>query len=121
MNRQDQPEVAGQGVGENPLFRHVLECLRVPHTLDELRLDLGVSRRDVEAAVEALRVDGHPIVGGNDGLHLTSDPVELEQYVAARRRRVVSIYLGTRALRLTARRLRERVDLTLFGSLEDAA
>lgn len=98
------------------MSRSLLALLERPRTLDELRLALRVPRREVEAAVEALRVSGEPIVGGNDGLHLTSDPVELERYVEARRRRLVTIYLGTRALRLTARRMRERTDLTLWGA-----
>lgn len=89
-------------------------------TLDEIAQFAGVSRREAEAMVEGWRLAGKPIVAGARGVKWTSDPLELERYVDARRRRMVSIYLGTRALRLTARRLRERVDLTLFA-FEDAA
>jgi hypothetical protein len=83
---------------------------------DTLCSHLHASRRDVEAAVESLRLAGHPIIGGADGLRLTEDPDELEKYVEARRRRMASIYLGSRALRKTLRRLRERSDLTLWGA-----
>jgi biotin operon repressor len=96
-----------------PVESRVLAALRDPHTIDELRHALGYSRRDVEAAVEALRLAGEPIVGGNDGLRLTDDPDELSAYVEARRRRMASIYLGSRALRRTLRRIRERTELTL--------
>lgn len=87
-----------------------------PLTIDDLRRALVVPRREVEAAIESLRLQGEPIIGGNDGLRLTDDPIELAKYVEARRRRMVSIYLGSRALRRTARRLQERRDLTLFGA-----
>lgn len=116
MKPQHERQVAGGGSVSGSLTAHVLMLLHVPHTLDELRLDLRVPRRDVEAAVESLRLEGHAIVGGNDGLHLTSDPDELERYVEARRRRLVTIYLGSRALRKTARRMREATDLTLWGA-----
>lgn len=107
-----------QAVGSGPeVSRSLLALLERPRTLDELRLSLHVSRREVEAAVEALRLSGEPIVGGNDGLHLTTDPDELAAYVEARRRRLATIYRGNRALRSTVRRLRERVDLTLFGEI----
>lgn len=85
--------------------RHWLHM--APATIADLALMIGCSRREVEEAVEALRLGGEPIVGGNDGLRLTEDPDELARYVEARRRRAVSIYLGTRALRRTAARMRE--------------
>lgn len=97
-----------------------------PVTIADLTLLLGVSRREVEALVEDARLRGEPIVGGNDGLRLTENPDELERYIDARRRRIASIYLGNRALRVTARRMREAQDdlagLTLWPSfMEDAA
>jgi hypothetical protein len=109
-----------------PTAHEVLHWLRIaPATLDDLRLMIrsaGGSRRVIEEAVETLRLRGEPIVGGNDGLHLTDNPDELDRYVQARRRRAVSIYLGTRALRLTAKHMREAQDaeagLTLW---EDVA
>lgn len=82
---------------------------------------LHTTRRDVEEAVESLRLAGEPIVGGNDGLRLTENPDELERYLNGRRRRMASIYLGSRSLRATLRHMREVQDeeagLTLFGDV----
>lgn len=116
-------EKAGGGEVVAPptaLEREILQWLRLaPATINYLRLMChDASRRDVEAAVEALRLRGEPIVGGNDGLRLTENPDELAAYVEARRRRMASIYLGSRALRRTVRRLRERTDLVFW---EDVA
>lgn len=85
-----------------------------PITIDELRRLLMLTRRDVEAEIERLRLQGEPIVASSAGLRLTDDPDELAHYVEARRRRLVSIYMGNRALRLAARRMRERGDLVLW-------
>lgn len=92
----------------------VLRLLRISTTIAELAVLLDVPRRVIEETVEALRLRGEPIVGGNDGLRLTEDPDVLEPYIEARRRRMASIYLGSRALRTTLRRMRERADLTLW-------
>jgi biotin operon repressor len=87
----------------------VLATLRAgPSTIDDLRFRLGYTRRDVEEAVETLRLAGEPIVGGTEGLRLTEDPEELAAYLEARRRRMASIYLGSRSLRRTLRGLRDR-------------
>ncbi len=111
----------GGGLG-TPLTgtpREVLSLLRMTgSTINELRLILRVPRREIEGAVEELRLRGEPIVGGPEGLRLTEDPAELGKYVEARRRRLVTIYAGTRALRRTLRRMQERADLTLW---EDVA
>jgi hypothetical protein len=72
----------------------------------------GVSRRDIEEAVETLRLDGEPIVAGPYGLRLTDDPEELSAYVKGRRDRARSILRASRPLRATVDRLRQR-DLTL--------
>lgn len=79
-------------------------------TLDEIAQYLRVSRREAEAMVEGWRLAGKPIVAGARGVKWTSDPAELARYLEARRRRMVSIYLGTRALRQTARRMKEAQD-----------
>jgi hypothetical protein len=86
-----------------------------PRTIAAVAHMAGLSRRDTEAAVEALRLAGEPIIGGSGGLRLTADPAELAAYVDARRRRLASIYRGCRSLRRTTRRMQERRDLTLFG------
>ena len=97
----------------------VLLLLRgAPSTIDDLRLILRVPRREIEGAVEELRLRGEPIVGGSEGLRLTEDPAVLADYLEARRRRTAHIHRGTMRLRTTLRRMRERADLTLW---EDVA
>jgi biotin operon repressor len=75
-------------------------------TLSDLATVLHLSRRDVEAAVGTLRLSGHPVVGGNEGVKLTNDPLELDAYVSQRRYRTAAIHRGTMALRSTLRRMR---------------
>jgi hypothetical protein len=65
----------------------------------------AAKRRAVEDAIQRLRLAGHPIVGGDAGVKLTSDPLEVRAYAQDRRRRLVSIAKGTRALLNTARRM----------------
>lgn len=112
-------QMSGSGSVGGPLSgtpREVLRLLRTTgSTIDELRLILRVPRREIEGAVEELRLRGEPIVGGPEGLRLTEDPAELERYLEARRRRTAHIHRGTMRLRSTLRRMRERGDLTLFG------
>ena len=74
-------------------------------TLDELRQRLRVSRREVEEAVQELRLAGHAVIGGAEGVKLSTSPQEIREYAASRRRRLVQVALGTRALLRTARRL----------------
>jgi biotin operon repressor len=78
-----------------------------PLPIAEIAALCSLSRRDVESAVEELRLAGEPIVGDGRGLHLTENPDELAAYLDARRRRMASIYLGNRALRRTVTRLRD--------------
>jgi hypothetical protein len=104
-----KPQVAGGGaMSASPTAREVLRLLRTTgSTIDELRLILRVPRREVEGAVEELRLRGEPIVGGSEGLRLTEDPAELERYLEARRRRTAHIHRGTMRLRSTLRRMQE--------------
>lgn len=67
---------------------------------------LGVSRRDVEAAIEALRLHGAPVIGGQEGVKLTDDPLELEAYISGRRMRTAAIHRGTMKLRATLNHMR---------------
>lgn len=85
-------------------------------TLDELRGRIGCTRREVEEAVQSLRLAGHPIVGGNEGLRYTQDPTELAVYLESRRRRTAEVHRGTMKMRTTLRRMREATDLTLWGT-----
>lgn len=120
-------QVAGSGSGTGSmsgstgplsgtqLERDIVRLTRIPTTIADLAVLTHHSRREIEEAVETLRLRGEPIVGGNDGLRLTEDPAELAAYLEARRRRTAHIHRGTMRLRSTLRRMRERSDLTLFG------
>jgi biotin operon repressor len=79
-----------------------------PRTLDAIANSLGLTRREVEKAVQALRAAGEPIVTTGHGVHLTADPDELERCVAALQRRTLQQYATVRALRMTARAMRAR-------------
>ena len=89
------------------------------HTIDEIARRLKWPRRAVENHIEILRLEGEPIIAGDQGVRLTTDPNELREYAQGRRRRLVSIAKGTRKLLSTARRMQEAKDaedhLTLFG------
>lgn len=98
-----------------PLEADVLRLLRIETTIADLATLLEIPRRSVEETVENLRLRGEPIVAGKSGLRLTEDPAELSAYVEARRRRLVTVYRGTRALRTTLRRMQERDALTLWS------
>jgi hypothetical protein len=91
---------------------HELRTIAYIPTIEDLRRLALCSRRDIEAAIETLRLEGHPIIADAHGVRLTNDPDELARYLEARRRRLVSQYKGTRALRLALRRLRR--DPTLW-------
>lgn len=73
--------------------------------IDGLARDLHVPRRAIEDAVETLRLEHHPIIGGANGLRLSNSSREVRAYAEDRRRRLVSIARGTRALLTTARRM----------------
>ena len=75
-------------------------------TISGLAEAAGLSRRDIEAALESLRLSGAPVIGGASGVKLTNDPVELEAYLAQRRYRTAAIIRGTMRLRSTLHRMR---------------
>lgn len=75
------------------------------HLIDGLAHELDVPRRAIEDSVERLRLEYHPIIGGNTGLRLSDSSSEVRAYAQDRRRRLVSIAKGTRALLATARRM----------------
>jgi biotin operon repressor len=97
------------GRGVTRLQHPILRCLeaRAPAavTIDDVHAHTGLSRRAVEAELEDLRLEGHPIVAGATGVRLTQDPRELAAYLEGRRRRAAAIHRGTMALRSTLRRL----------------
>lgn len=88
----------------------VLAVDREPWTIKSLAWKLGLPRREVEASVERLRLNGDPIIGDAKGLRLTSDPAQLAKYLEQRRRRLVTIYAGNRALRKTLRGMESAAD-----------
>jgi biotin operon repressor len=75
-------------------------------TIGDLAVVLRVPRRDVEAAVEALRLGGAPVIAGGEGVKLTTNAAELEAYIQGRRLRTAAIHRGTMALRSTLRRMK---------------
>lgn len=75
-------------------------------TLSDLGVVLGIPRREVESAVEALRLDGAPVIGGGEGVKLTTSIPELEHYIQGRRLRTAAIHRGTMRLRSTLRRMK---------------
>lgn len=74
-------------------------------TLAHIAETLGWPRRSVEKAVEILRLGGWPVIGSDEGVKLSDDAREVRAYAEDRRRRLVSISKGTRALLATARRM----------------
>ena len=65
----------------------------------------GVSRREVERAVEDARRNGEPICTGPGGVWLTDNPAELRDNYRALRRRYIRQAVNARVLLRTARRL----------------
>lgn len=92
----------------DPADQRVLDALRHGRwsTIATLTEVLHLSRRDVEAAIESLRLQGEPVIGGSSGVKLTAEPVELEAYLAQRRYRTAAIHRGTMKLRSTLHRMR---------------
>ena len=84
----------------------LLRAAREPWTIRDLANVGGVPRRVMEEWIEEQRLSGVPIIGDAHGLHLARDSQELADYLEARRRRLVSQYKGTRALRPTLARMR---------------
>lgn len=97
--------------------RHLLAHLQDGRwrIIDTLKDTLGCSRRAVEDAIENLRLEGHPIVGGATGVRLSDDHREVRAYAEDRRRRLVSISKGTRALLTTARKMEGVRQGSLWG------
>lgn len=85
-------------------------------TLGELAEAMGAPRRALEKAVEELRKAGSPIVTGSDGVWLSVSDVELEAAAKALQERAVTILLGARALRKTARRFAKVKQLGMWDA-----
>ena len=77
-------------------------------TIGSLSESLNVSRREIEAAVQAARLDGIPVVSGSEGLWISDSPEEVARAAESLRKRLVTQYATVRALRATARRMAVR-------------
>jgi hypothetical protein len=96
----------------------VLACVRYAHagasvTLDVIAIETRLPRRAVEQAVQALRLQGEPLVSDGDGIRYSTDPAEVKACAEALRRRLATQYLTSRALRRTARRMESVKELVL--------
>lgn len=67
---------------------------------------LHLSRREVEQAVQQLRLDGIGVCSGPDGIWLSHDPVDVADTLQHLRGRLVNQYRTYLALRRTLRRMR---------------
>lgn len=77
-------------------------------TIRQLATSLSVPRREVEEAIQALRLDGHPIATGQHGVRLVNDADELAESNRSLHHRLKAQYQTLRAQRKAERRLRER-------------
>lgn len=66
-----------------------------------------VPRREIEAAIQELRLGGYPVIGSGDGVRLSTKPSEIRDYARSRRMRAYEIAKGTRELLAAARRLED--------------
>ena len=80
---------------------------------------LGISIRKVQECLQELRLAGHPIDSGSDGIRLAATADEARACADALRRRIAHQYLTYRALRNTARRMAEREDTLKFWQFFD--
>ena len=90
---------------------------RRPQTKKALAERMGVPTRDVEEAVRVARLAGAPILSDSDGYRLAADPAELETQARRLRIRAAHQFLTARAVRQTARRMKEDQDAALSLTL----
>lgn len=74
-------------------------------TLDNLAHGLAVPRRSIEDGIQQLRLAGHPLVSGPDGVRYSRDPAEIRRAAKALRDRAVTQMETAQALDKTATRL----------------
>lgn len=96
----------------------ILLAVDGPTKQPELAQRLGVPVREVQEAIQRLRVGGEPICSGDAGVWLARDADELAASNRRLHRRLVSQYASLRAQRHAERRMRaaERRDLTLWSA-----
>lgn len=85
-------------------------------TIDELATHLDVSRREIEKAVQELRLAGNPIWSGPAGVRMAATADELRESNERLHGRLREQYRTLRASQLTERRMRAApvVELTLW-------
>jgi predicted transcriptional regulator len=84
-----------------------------PARMDDLAHWLNVPRRDVELAVQALRLAGEPIVSDGNGLRYSTDPAEVRECAQRLRSRLATQAVTTRAMLRTARRMEQPKEMVL--------
>lgn len=80
----------GQRFRIDEFLEHGVENAR---TLRYLKSILHQDGRTIRSAIEAARKDGVPIVSGQDGYWLTTDPAEIAVFCRSMRRRAAQIRL----------------------------
>lgn len=88
------------------------------HTIRDLAIEAGVSRREVEQAVQQLRLADNPIATGQRGVRLAHTADELAESYRSLHHRLREQYRTLRAQRRAeaALRTREAGDLTFWGT-----
>ena len=82
-------------------------------TIRQLAASLSVSRREVEEAIQQLRLEGNPIATGQHGVRLVNDADELAESNRSLHHRLRAQYQTLRAQRRAEARLRAREELVL--------
>jgi biotin operon repressor len=80
----------------------------------DLAFVLGLSIRQVQSALQSLRLEGKPVLSDGDGIRMAQTADEARACADALRRRAIRQLLTARALRRTARRMREAEDTQKF-------
>lgn len=83
------------------------------HTIGYLSEALRVSRRDIETAIQEMRLRGEPIVTGAEGVRFSLDPTEVRANAMKLRDRALTQMHTAKALDDTADRL-EAAPMTLW-------
>lgn len=93
-----------------------------PRTLAALAFITGLKRREVEAAVQSLRLRGEPIVSDGEGVRLARDSEDALRCAQRLRRRAIGQLVTARALREAGKRMalaeEERDRLTLWAPVK---
>ena len=94
-------------------------------TLGDLAESMGVTRRQIEASVQQLKLDGFPVATGREGVWLEETSVGMMAQYRALRSRALSQLRGAAAVKRTAFRLlaheQKYEQEVLFWPTEDAA